>query len=91
MRAYNYYPDIFIQLYKPLGLSLLSNDDFKSLLVSFSTQLTNRYLITWVIQCPTDPRGLGSGIITPFCNIAKPFVWHRSEGVGSVVGRANTG
>ncbi|KIM56532.1 hypothetical protein SCLCIDRAFT_1220339 [Scleroderma citrinum Foug A] len=75
----------FIEFCKPLGLSLPSNDDFKSLLVSFSTRLTNRYLITRVIQCPPDPRRSGSGTLY---NIAKPFVWHRNAGVGLVVGGA---
>ena len=70
------------ELYKPLGLSLPSNDDFKSLLVSISTRLTNRYLITTVIQCPPDPRRPGSDT-THWCNIAKPFVWHRNEDAGS--------
>ena len=87
MRAY-YSPDDFTELYKPLGLSLPSNDDFKSLLVSFSTRLTNRYLVTRVIQCPPDPDLYGSGIITRWHNIAKPFMWHRNEGARSVVGRA---
>ena len=71
-----------------LCLSLPSNDDFKSLLVSFSTQLTNKYLITRVIQYPSDTRLYGSSTITRYCNIAKPFVWHRNEGTGSVVRRA---
>ncbi|KIM68269.1 hypothetical protein SCLCIDRAFT_1209685, partial [Scleroderma citrinum Foug A] len=70
------------ELYKPLGLSLPSNDYFKSLLVSISTRLTNRYLITMVIQCPPDPRRPGSDT-THWCNIAKPFVWHRNEDAGS--------
>ena len=72
------------ELYNPLGLSLPNNDDFKSLLVSLSTRLTNRYLITWVIQDHSFP---GSGT-TRWYNAAKPFVWHRNGGSGSVVGGA---
>ena len=75
----------FIVLHKPLGLSLPRHEDLKSLLVSSSTRLTNRYLITQVIQCHIDSRWPGSGA-TRWYNVAKPFVWHRSEGVGSVVG-----
>ncbi|KIM59902.1 hypothetical protein SCLCIDRAFT_978836 [Scleroderma citrinum Foug A] len=78
VRAYDCYPDDFEDLYKPLGLSLPSNDDFKPLLVSFSTRLTNRYLITGVIQCPPDPRESGSRT-THWYSIAKPFVWHRND------------
>lgn len=39
-----------IALYKPSCLSLPNNVDFKSLLSSQPTQLTNRYLVTRVIQ-----------------------------------------
>ena len=74
-------PNLVIDLHEPLGLSLPSNDDFKSLLVSFSTRLPDRYLITMVIQCPSDPRQSGSGT-TLWYNIIKPFVWHRNEGAG---------
>ncbi|KIM57271.1 hypothetical protein SCLCIDRAFT_1219603 [Scleroderma citrinum Foug A] len=87
VRAYNYCPVIFTELYKPLGLSLPSNDDLKSLLASFSTRLTNRYLITRVIQCTHNPRRPGPGT-TRLYNIAKPFVWHRNEGAGPGVSRA---
>jgi len=83
-----HYPDGFTELYKPLGLSLPSNDDFKSLLASFSTRLTNRYLVARVIQCPPDPRLHDSSITARWCNIAKPFVWHRNEDADSVLGRA---
>ena len=84
MRA-RHYSGGSTEIYKPLGLSLPSNDDYKSLLVSFSTRLTNRYLITRVIQCSPDPRRPGSGT-THWHNIAKPFVWHRNEGTqGSMV------
>ncbi|KIM67995.1 hypothetical protein SCLCIDRAFT_997108 [Scleroderma citrinum Foug A] len=87
VRAYHH-ADGFTTLYRPLGLSLPSHDDFNSLLVSLSTRLTNRYLVTRVIQCLSDPRRPGSGIKTRWYNTAKPFVWHRNEGAGSVVGRA---
>ena len=73
-----------LELYKPLMLSLPSNEDFKSLLTSFSTRLTNRYLVTRVIQCPPDPCQPGSNITTPLYSIAKPFVWHQNENTGSV-------
>ncbi|KIM67999.1 hypothetical protein SCLCIDRAFT_1209376 [Scleroderma citrinum Foug A] len=76
-----YHSGGYYELYKPLGLSLPRNDDFKSLLVSFSARLTNRYLITTVIQCPPDPHWR-----TTYYNILKPFVWHRNEDVGSMVG-----
>ena len=81
----DYNSDDFTELYQPLGLLLPSNDNFKSLLVSLSTRLTNRYLITRVIQCPPNPRQPGSGT-TPLYNIAKPFVWHQNEGAEFVVG-----
>ena len=73
----------FIKLYRPIGLSLPSNDDFRSFLVSLSTRLTNRYLVTRVIQCPRNPRSSSGTLYT----IAKPFVWHRNERAGSVAGR----
>ena len=63
-----------ITLFRPLMLSLPSNDDLKLLLTSFSTGLTNRYLVTWVIQ-NQDPS---------YYSVAKPFVWHRNESTGSV-------
>ena len=87
MKAYHNL-DFPIELYKPLGQSLPSDDDdFKSLLVSSSTRLTNKYLVTRVIRCPPDPRRSGSSA-TYWYNLAKPFVWHRNEGAGSVVGEA---
>ncbi|KIM61357.1 hypothetical protein SCLCIDRAFT_908621 [Scleroderma citrinum Foug A] len=64
----------FIEVYKPLCLSLPSNDGVKTRLTSLSTRSTNRYLVTRVIQCPPDPCRLGSSI-TPFCIFAKPFIW----------------
>ena len=65
--------------YKPLMLSLAINDDLKSLLTSFSTRLTDRYLVTEIIQCPPDPRQPGSNITTPLYRVAMPFVWHRTS------------
>ncbi|KAL4070148.1 heterokaryon incompatibility protein-domain-containing protein [Scleroderma yunnanense] len=47
--------DVPVTLYRPLGLSLPSNPDFKSSLASLSMRLTNRYIITRVIQCATAP------------------------------------
>ncbi|KAL4076540.1 heterokaryon incompatibility protein-domain-containing protein [Scleroderma yunnanense] len=44
-------------LYKPFGLSLPSNCRFNSLLASYSTRLTNRYLVTTVVECCTVPPG----------------------------------
>jgi len=73
-----------INLYKPIMLSLPSNDDLKSLLTSFSTRLTNRYLVTGIIQCPPDPGQPDANITTPLYSVAKPFAWHRNESVGSV-------
>jgi len=43
-----------IILYKPSGLSLPNNHDVKTLLSSQSTRLTNRYIVTRVIQSPID-------------------------------------
>ncbi|KAL4063526.1 hypothetical protein V8B97DRAFT_1876766 [Scleroderma yunnanense] len=67
-------------LYKPLGLSLPSNYDVNSLLASLSTRLTNKYLVTMVIQCanmssapPPDPP-------TPLCTFSIPFVWRLFAG-----------
>ncbi|KIM59899.1 hypothetical protein SCLCIDRAFT_1217348 [Scleroderma citrinum Foug A] len=77
VRAYDCYPDDFEELYKPLYLSLPSNDDFKSLLVSFSTRLVHKYLITGVIQCLPDPRD-PCAPTRHWYNVAKPFVWHRN-------------
>jgi len=71
-------------LYKPLMLSLPSNDDLKSLLTSLSTQLTNRYLVTRIIQCPPDPDQPSSNITTPLYSVAKPFVWYQNESAGVV-------
>ena len=77
VRAYDCYPDDFEELYKPLYLSLPSNDDFKSLLVSFSTRLVHKYLITGVIQCLPDPRD-PCAPTRHWSSVAKPFVWHRN-------------
>ncbi|KAL4070146.1 heterokaryon incompatibility protein-domain-containing protein [Scleroderma yunnanense] len=88
-----------VTLYKPCGLSLPSNPGFTSLLASLSTRLTNRYLVTRVIQCTTVPssessrqfshhpsshKPLALDSKTPLCTIAKPFVWHQDKGAGSV-------
>ena len=73
-----------LNLYKPLMLSLPSNDDLKSLLTLFSTRLTNRYLVTRIIRCLPDPCQPGSNITTPLYSVAKPFVWHRNQSTGSV-------
>jgi len=74
-----------LKLYKPLMLSLPSNDTFKSLLTSCSTRLTNRYLVTRIIQCPPDPDQPGSNItIVLLCTIEKLFIWHRNESNSSV-------
>ena len=69
-----------LDLYKPLMLSLPSDDDLKSLLTLLSTRLTDRYLVTRVIQCSESPN---SSIVPYFCDIAKPFVWYRNENAGS--------
>ena len=71
-------------LYEPLLLSLPSNDDLNSLLASFSARLTNRYLVTRVIQSLPDPQEPGSNTTTPLYTVAKPFVWHRNERAGFV-------
>ncbi|KIM60470.1 hypothetical protein SCLCIDRAFT_1216739, partial [Scleroderma citrinum Foug A] len=71
-----HYSGAFAKIYKPLGLSLPSNDNFRSLLVALSTRLINRYLITTVVQCSPNPCLSSSGI---WYNIAKPFVWHRKK------------
>ena len=76
-----------IELHKPFCLSLPSNDDFKSLLVSLSIRLANRYLITRVIHCRSKSHLPGSET-TGIYNVTKPLVWHRYEGSGFVVGRA---
>ena len=75
--------DDFVTSSKPLGLSFPNNDDFKSLLVSFSTRLTNKYLVTRVIQCRYE---LLVGHTTHLYNIAKPFVWHQDEGASVMEG-----
>ena len=67
-------------LYKPLMLSLPSNDGLKSLLTSLSTRLTNRYLVTRVIECDSD-----SSTLPYLCDIVKPFVWYRNESAGSAL------
>ena len=72
---------------KLLGLSLPINDEFKSLLVSFSARLTNRYLVTCVVEHTPDPLWLGSRETDHEYNFAKPFVWHRNQEADVVVGK----
>ncbi|KIM59571.1 hypothetical protein SCLCIDRAFT_27265 [Scleroderma citrinum Foug A] len=75
----------FLELYKPLCLSFPMNDNIKTLLTSLSTRSTNEYLVTRVIQCPTDTRWPGSSTsTTPFCTFVKPFIWRRNAGADSV-------
>ena len=74
----------YIKLYKPQILSLPSNDVLKSLLTSFSTRLTNRYLVTRIIQCLPDPLEPRLNT-TPLYTVVKPFVWHRNESTSSVL------
>jgi len=81
-------PIHFLHLYKPLMLSLSSHGDLKSLLASFPTRLTNRYLVTRIIQCPPDPWQPGPNITTPLYSVAKPFIWYQNESVGSVCGKS---
>ena len=88
VRARNPTDTDILSLYKPLMLSLPSNDDLKLLLTSLSTRLTNRYLVTRIIQCPPDPSQPSSNITTPLYSVAKPFIWHRNESAGSVSERS---
>jgi len=77
--------DAFIELYKPLCLSLPINDDVKILLASLFTQSTNEYLVTRVIQCPPDPRWPDSSRSTSsFCAFVKPLIWNQNAGTDSV-------
>jgi len=80
-------PFLWSKLYKPLGLLLPSNDEFKSLLVSFSARLTNRYLVTCVVECLPDPDGWPDSSTIYLYNVAKPFVWHRNQDADAVVGK----
>ena len=69
-----------------LILSLpIANDNLKTLLTSLSTRLTNRCLVTRIIQPLPDPRKPGSNTSTSWYSIAKPFVWHRNESIGSAL------
>ncbi|KIM53501.1 hypothetical protein SCLCIDRAFT_31847 [Scleroderma citrinum Foug A] len=77
-------PDIITRQQHEMDLSLPSNDDLKSVLTSLSTVLTDRYLVTKIIQCPPDPLQPGSNITTPLYSVAKPFVWYRNESASSV-------
>ena len=71
-----------LSLLNSLILPLPSDDNFKSLLTSLSTQLTNRCLVTRIIQHLPDPGQPSSNITTTLYSIAKPFVWHRNEIAG---------
>ena len=75
-----------LDLFKPVVLSLPSDDNLKSLLTSFSTRLTNKYLVTKVTQYFDYFRSRKTRYL---CDIAKPFVWYRNEsaGVRGAVGR----
>ncbi|KAL4065644.1 heterokaryon incompatibility protein-domain-containing protein [Scleroderma yunnanense] len=77
------------ELYEPVGLSFEINDDAKSWLDRHSTELTNKYLVTVVIQCPTMPSTPTSGPTIPLCAFRKPFVWYQYEGFGSAVGKVS--
>ncbi|KAL4070169.1 heterokaryon incompatibility protein-domain-containing protein [Scleroderma yunnanense] len=87
-----------VTLYKPHASSLPINCDVNALLVSLSTRLTNRYIVTSVIQCNNVPpsqsstlsnrpvKSYGSSKVdptTPLCIFAKPFMWHQDEDIGS--------
>ncbi|KAL4062633.1 heterokaryon incompatibility protein-domain-containing protein [Scleroderma yunnanense] len=86
------FPDT-LRLYKPLGLSLPSNHDVISLLISLSTRLTNKYLVVSLIQCTTMTVSGGPSFTstidptTPLCIFRKPFIWHRGEDAGSASGQ----
>jgi len=72
-----------LHLHNSLILSLPSDDNFKSLLTSLSTQLANKYLVTRIVQHLPDPGQPSSNITGFLYSIAKPFVWHRNESAGS--------
>ncbi|KIM68396.1 hypothetical protein SCLCIDRAFT_20314 [Scleroderma citrinum Foug A] len=65
---------------KPVVLSLPSDDNLKSLLNSFSTRLTNKYLVTKVTQYFDYFLSRKTRYL---CDIAKPYVWYRNESAGS--------
>ena len=69
----------YLNLCKPVVLSLPSDDNFKSLLISLSTRLINKYLVTKVAQYFHD---FGSSK-RYWCDIVKPFVWYRNERASS--------
>jgi len=72
------------RLYKPLMLSLPSNNDLKSLLAFLSsTRLANRYFIARVIQYSKYKYPYYESPMACMCDIAKPFVWYRHESAGS--------
>ena len=72
-----------VNLHDSLILLLPSNDNFRSLLTSLSTRLTNRCLVTRIIQCLPYPHQPGSNFTTSLYSVAKPFVWHRNESARS--------
>ncbi|KAL4070150.1 hypothetical protein V8B97DRAFT_537929 [Scleroderma yunnanense] len=79
-----------VELFKPVGISIGINGHVKSWLDRHSVELTNKYLVTMVIQCAAAPssgdtrsdRSRRSGPTTPFCLFKQPFVWHRNEDSG---------
>ena len=56
-------------LHNPTGLSLPSNNHVNSILMLLSARLTNRYLVTRVIQCDefTECRGPSDLLSEPMC------------------------
>ena len=55
-------------LYQPLGLSLPNNQDFNSFPASLSTQLSDKYFITMVVQCPTNLSSEGTSQLSHISN-----------------------
>ena len=89
--AWNQADSRILHLYKPEILSLPNNGDLKSLLTSLSTELTNKYLVTKIIECPPDPLKPGSNTTTPLYSISKPFVWHRLNESASSISKKRSG
>ena len=50
-------------LYEPLGLSLPTNPDFNKFLAFRSAELTNRHLVTRVVQCASVSKSTYSQLI----------------------------
>ncbi|KAL4075346.1 heterokaryon incompatibility protein-domain-containing protein [Scleroderma yunnanense] len=69
--------------HKAVGLSVAINDDVKSWLDRHSAELTNKYLVTMVIQCLPLPSTPIPGPTIPLCIFRKPFVWYQHKGFGS--------